>query len=526
MKTINSASQAWEVDADVAAIQLFQNDDSNFSDDKRFSTLDGKLDGHLSALCAAERFRGRPGDVLSVHTLGRVTAQTLLLIGAGKKGKSGLADDRTFAATAVRRATALRGKTLALSPVDTGVAQDKRLDTMLVAARLAGYRFDRYHTKDQKDAPQRLVSVAVLGKEWKGFEAAAEKAKRISVAIALARDLINEPANVVTPESFAKEARRVAKDARLECTVLEPKDLVREKFGMLLAVGQGSDHTPRVVHLVYKPKKKTTRKVALIGKGVTFDSGGLSLKPAQSMEDMKVDMSGGAAVLATMSVLAAAGVEVEVHGLIGLVENMPSSKSYRPGDVLTSRKGTTVEVNNTDAEGRLVLGDVIDYTNTTVKPDLMIDLATLTGACMVALGPTTAGLFSNDDGLAQALLSASKRAGEDLWRLPLNDSLKDQLKSDVADMRNTGDRMGGAITGALFLKEFVGDTLWAHMDIAGPATSNKEKGVLAKGGTGYGVATLLELLTHELPGKAGGAKSAAHTDERPSPKKKKASAKR
>jgi leucyl aminopeptidase len=207
-------------------------------------------------------------------------------------------------------------------------------------------------------------------------------------------------------------------------------------------------------------------------------------------------MSGGAAVLATMAVVPLLGLDVEVHGLIGLVENMPSGGAYRPGDVIESRKGLTVEVNNTDAEGRLVLADVIDYANTHLKPDLIIDLATLTGACMVALGPNTAGAFSNDDAAVNALLTAAKAAGEDIWRMPLTSALKDQLKSDVADMKNTGERWGGAITAALFLREFVGETPWIHLDIAGPASSNKDKGVWAKGGTGFGVATLVEFLTH------------------------------
>ncbi len=498
MKTLTSTEALESANADILALQICQDDDSDFSEDKRFSTLNKKLDNQLQTLCRVEHFRGKPGETLTVHTLGKLKARTVMLVGAGKKGKAGLADDRAFAASVVRKATALRAKSLALSPAEIGVAQDRRMDTLLFAARLADYRFDRYRTKERKDAPPKLMTLTLVGKEWgqkKRFDAAARRAERLAEAVALARDLINEPASVVTPDAFAKEARRVAKAAGLECIVLEPKQLERERFGMLLAVGQGSYNTPRVVHLIYRPKKRAQRRVALIGKGVTFDSGGLSLKPATSMEDMKVDMSGGAAVLAAMSVLAEAGIEHEVHGFVGLVENMPSGRSYRPGDVLTSRKGTTVEVNNTDAEGRLVLGDVIDYAKSAVDPDAVIDLATLTGACMVALGPVTAGLFANDENLARALLDAARLAGEDIWRMPLTDSLKDQLKSDVADMKNTGDRLGGAITAALFLQEFVGDTPWAHLDIAGPATSSKEKGVLAKGGTGFGVATLLEFLS-------------------------------
>jgi leucyl aminopeptidase len=383
---------------------------------------------------------------------------------------------------------------LTLVPAPSGLKDADRCRALVTAARLASYRFDRYRTKDKKDAPDKLAELHVAMRETPATRSAAELAKTIAQAVAGARDLINEPAIVVTPEAFAKEARRIAKNAGLEFTVFEPRDLRKEKMGMLLAVGQGSENAPRMVHLVYRPKKKSKRRVALIGKGVTFDSGGLSLKPAASMEDMKIDMSGGAAVIATMSVLPALGLDFEVHGFVGLVENMPSGKAYRPGDVIISRKGLSVEVNNTDAEGRLVLGDVIDYARSTLKPSLIIDLATLTGACMVALGPTTAGAFSNDDASVTALLKAAKTAGEDIWRLPLTDGLKEQLKSDVADMKNTGAREGGAITAALFLREFVDNTPWIHLDIAGPASSSKEKGALSKGGTGFGVATLVEFL--------------------------------
>ena len=487
------------VAGEVLAVQVHakagsKNDEGDFVYDKRVAALDQKLSGAIAELAKAEHFRGKPDQVLTLHTLGKIRAKTLVLIGAGPENKATLTNDRAFAAAALRRASALRAKNFVLAPAPADRNAAERVEAMLVGARLAGYRFDRYRTKDQKEAPPKVADVTIALKANKDFPRAEERAKRLAQGVALARDLINEPASVVYPESFAKEARRTAKDHGLEISVLEPKDLEKEKFGMLLAVGQGSDHPPRVVHMVYKPKKASGKVIALIGKGVTFDSGGLSLKPAQSMEDMKIDMSGGAAVLGTMSALSAYGIAHEVHGFVGLVENMPSGGSYRPGDVLTSRKGTTVEVNNTDAEGRLVLGDVIDYAKSKVKPDAIVDLATLTGACMVALGPTTAGLFSNDDGLADAILASAKAAGEDFWRLPLNDALKEQLKSDVADMKNTGDRMGGAITGALFLKEFAGDTTWAHLDIAGPASSSKDKGILTKGGVGFGIATLIALL--------------------------------
>lgn len=500
MKILTTNEALETLDVDVLALQLGTQEGGDFSRDKRFKQLDDKLGGALATLVASEQFKAKAEQQLALPTLGAIAARTLLLVGAGDAKKAGLAQDRAFAAAAVRKAAATRGKTVALAAVaETNADADARVEAMLLAARLAGYRFDRYRTKEQKDAPPKLAALTLVGKAPKKLDKLDAFAATLANAVCMARDLINEPASVINPESFAKEARRVAKEAGLELHVLEPKELEKERFGMLLAVGQGSYNTPRVVHLSYKPKgaakkKAAKKKVALIGKGVTFDSGGLSLKPANAMEDMKIDMSGGAAVLAAMAVVPSLGLDYEVHGLIGLVENMPSGRSYRPGDVLHSRKGTTVEVNNTDAEGRLVLGDVFDYAREKLQPSAMIDLATLTGACMVALGPTTAGMFTPEDKLAEELAKAAKTAGEDLWRLPLTEGLRDQLKSDVADMKNTGDRMGGAITAALFLKEFAGDTPWVHLDIAGPASSSKDKGILQKGGTGFGVATLIEFL--------------------------------
>lgn len=480
--------------ADVLAVQVYAN--KELTKDSHFAKYDQAFGGELSSICAAEHFTGKADQSLLVHSFGKIAAKRLLLIGGGDKAKNSADSDRAFAALAMRKAGGVRAQSLALVPGDSDRAAEDRATALIIAARLAAYRFDRYHTKDKKDRAEPVAQLTIQLPKGKALEAAAHFAKTLVHAVSAARDLINEPASVITPESFAKEAMALAKHGGVECRVLEPAELRKENMRLLLAVGQGSDNKPRVVHMSYVPKKKAKRRVVLIGKGVTFDSGGLSLKPAQSMEDMKIDMSGGAAVAATMAVIPLLDLDIEVHGLIGLVENMPSGGAYRPGDVIESRKGLTIEVNNTDAEGRLVLADVIDYANTELAPDLIIDLATLTGACMVALGPNTAGAFSNNDDAVTALLAAAKASGEDIWRLPLTNSLKDQLKSDVADMKNTGERWGGAITAALFLREFVGETPWIHLDIAGPASSTKDKGMWAKGGTGFGVATLVEFLTH------------------------------
>jgi leucyl aminopeptidase len=264
---------------------------------------------------------------------------------------------------------------------------------------------------------------------------------------------------------------------------------------MFLAVGQGSDQEPRFIHMTYKPAKKPKKKVCFIGKGVTFDSGGYSLKPSQAMEDMKVDMSGAAAVISAMDAIATLGSDYEIHAIAACCENLVSGRAYKLGDVLKSMDGTTVEINNTDAEGRLTLGDAITYARDKISPDEMFDFATLTGACMVALGPYTAGVMSDHESLVKSWMSAAERTGEDMWRLPLNSRLREQLKSPIADMRNTGDRFGGAITAGLFLKSFAKDTPWVHVDIAGPASLGTARPSQPKGGTGFAVASIVEYAT-------------------------------
>ena len=266
-------------------------------------------------------------------------------------------------------------------------------------------------------------------------------------------------------------------------------------MGMLLAVGRGSVHEVRLIHLTYTPAKAAKRTIALVGKGITFDSGGYSLKPSSGMFDMKTDMFGAAAVVSAMDAIATLGSPYEVHAIATCAENMVSGGAYRLGDVLRSMSGKTVEINNTDAEGRLALGDAITYARETIEPDELFDFATLTGACVIALGNYTAGVMSPDDKLAKAWLAAAGRAGEDMWQLPLNPRLREQLKSPIADLRNSGGRGGGAITAGLFLKEFAGDTPWVHVDIAGPASASKDTGATAEGGAGFAVATLVEYLT-------------------------------
>jgi leucyl aminopeptidase len=303
------------------------------------------------------------------------------------------------------------------------------------------------------------------------------------------------PANDMHPSYLAKLAVDIAKEARLEVKVYDRAACNKMGMGAFLGVAAGSAQPPKFIHLTYKPARRAHKRVAVIGKGITFDSGGLDLKSAEGMLHMKDDMSGAAAVLGIMRALPALAPMVEVHGLIAATENMPSGSATRPGDVLRAMNGTTIEVGNTDAEGRLTLADAICYAFDRAHADETIDMATLTGACVVALGPLCSGLFSNDQALADRLLAAAEAAGERVWQMPLIDEYRDNLKSDVADFNNVGPRGGGAITAGLFLKEFAGDRPWAHLDIAGPAFVDKDMPLGPKGATGAAVRTLLAYLT-------------------------------
>jgi len=310
----------------------------------------------------------------------------------------------------------------------------------------------------------------------------------------LARDLVNEPPSIATARFLGEQAEQHCRGRGLSAEVWDKRKIRAMKMAGLLAVNRGSHEEPRFIKLHYKPADKAKKKVILIGKGITFDSGGLSLKPSKSMETMKLDMAGGAAVIASMSCLPKLGLDVEVTGYVPTTDNLPGHNAQKPGDIIRYRNGKTIEVLNTDAEGRLILADALAL-GVEQKPDCMINLATLTGACMVALGTQVGGLFSNDQSLADALLGSAAEAGEKLWQLPLVKEYKEMIKSSVADMKNIGGTHGGAITAALILQEFVGQVPWAHLDIAGPAFAESDNAFGPKGGTGFGVRTLLKFLS-------------------------------
>jgi leucyl aminopeptidase len=360
-------------------------------------------------------------------------------------------------------------------------------------ARLRSYRFDKYRTKMKADQKPALKMLAVACKDIAGARRAYAPLDQLADAVFFARDLISEPANVLYPETFAERCNPLIK-LGIEVKVLDEKQLQKLGMGALLGVAQGSVRPARLVTLQWRgdPAAKDKRPVALIGKGVTFDTGGISLKPPAGMEDMKEDMAGAAAVVGALKALAARKAKANVVGVIGLAENMPSSSAQRPGDIVASMSGQTIEVINTDAEGRLVLGDAIWYAQETFKPRSVIDLATLTGAIVVALGHEYAGLFANDDIVAKHLYEAGEAVGENLWRFPLHEAFDKALNSSFADMKNVAaNRDAGSISGAQFLKRFVKKgVLWAHLDIAGVATQNKDRPICPKGATAFGVRLL------------------------------------
>lgn len=441
-----------------------------------------------AAIVARSGFEGRVGQTLVLNSDNG--DRTEVLVGIGPRDEVSPGTLRTAAAAYIRQvgrhekvATMLAGE----------LADPDRADA--VAAVVEGVRLATYRYKTVKSsASVALDRVSVVG-VGRGGKALVDRASAVAEAVALARDLTNEPGGSLTPEAFCEKAKEVAAATGLKATVWDERRIKREKLGGLLAVNQGSTYAPRFLRLDYAPPR-SKGTVALVGKGITFDSGGLSLKTAAGMMTMKVDMAGGAAVLAAMSALSTMGVDVAVSGYVPLTDNMTGGSAQRPGDVFTARNGKTVEVLNTDAEGRLVLADALSLASE-AKPDAIIDIATLTGSASAALGMNYAALMATDDDLADALDIASGRTGENIWRLPLPEEYRPQLDSTVADLKNIGSGpYGGALVAGLFLKEFVDEVPWAHIDLGMAAMTDADKGINVKGATGFGVRLLVDVLAN------------------------------
>lgn len=488
-----SSSPPLEAKVDVLALVCHED---TLAEDPLVTAADTALGGHLRRAVTEERFRAKTGQTLSLHTQGRLGPTRLLLVGCGSRAAARPSDLRPAAGRVARFANSVGARTAGVAAADStkgAPSPDAMIQTIAEGLQLGSYRFGKYLTGDKKNPASLSGAVLfVAAPDEAATRRALDRAAQTARAVSLARDLINEPAGVLTPTRLAETAEALAAECGLEITVLGPDECRKRGMALYLAVSQGSDQEPRFIHLTWKPKQ-AKRRIILVGKGVTFDSGGLSLKTNEGMLDMKVDMSGAAAVIAAAGAIAREQLPIEVHAIAACTENMPSGRSYKLGDVITSMAGKTVEITNTDAEGRLTLADALHY-SLALKPDAIIDFATLTGACVVALGPHTAGVMSNNDALSAEWLAAARAAGEEMWPLPLPARLVDQLKSEIADMKNTGERWGGALTAGHFLKEFVGDTPWVHVDLAGPASADKEFGHIAKGGTGFAVATILEFV--------------------------------
>lgn len=454
----------------------------------------GVRETRLLEVYTAAKLTGKKGENLLVPKRGgdRSAAGAVLMVGAGAKDGFDTVTARRLlgrAGSSVRRF-----RTVATTfPLAFGVRDaDEAVQAAVEGLGLGSYRFDRYKSTSEHGPLKRVVALGSARWDATAMRAAVKRAGVIVDAVCWARDLVNTPAGDLPPAAIAAEARAMAKDVGLTCKIWTEAQLKQGGFGGILGVGKGSVNPPRMIELTYRGAGRA-RPIGLAGKGVAFDSGGLSLKDASGMETMKDDMGGAAAVLATMKVLAHLKPKINVIAAIPCVENMPSGSAQKPGDVIRHRGGTTSEVLNTDAEGRLILGDALAYLGEK-NPALMIDTATLTGACIVALGTDIAGVMSNDDTLAAELVASGARVGEPAWQLPLHPDYRKLIDSNVADIKNIGKRWGGAITAAWFLAEFVGDTPWAHLDVAGPAFSESGNDLGPKGGTGVPARTLLRFL--------------------------------
>jgi leucyl aminopeptidase len=493
MKLDVSTKPPVEISGDALVLECYAGAD-RFAPEMR--RVDLALEGLLTLALRDQRFEGRAAEVADVHTGGRLPAKRVLVVGLGPRAECTAEVLRRAAATAARRARDLGAASLVIPVLGTrapALGMALRAQATGEGVLLGLYRFDRY--KEKRNGDRAVESVTLLVPAVRDRAPAREGLRRAELsaeATCFARDLINEPANSVTASALAEIARAIAREAGLRLRVLDRAACEKLGMGAFLGVNRGSVEPPQFIHLAYVPRRPARRRLALIGKGITFDSGGLDLKTAEGMERMKGDMSGAAAVLGVLKVLPRLRPAIEVHGLVAATDNMPSGSATKPGDVLRAMNGKTIEVNNTDAEGRLTLADAIAYARKEIKPHEIVDIATLTGACSVALGNLCAGAMSNNAALQSRVLAAGARVGERLWPLPLIDEYREGLRSEVADLRNTGPRPGGAITAGLFIREFAGDTPWVHLDIAGVAFTDKDLPYAPKGGVGFGARTLIE----------------------------------
>ncbi len=460
--------------------------------------VDGALDGAIQSLISEGLFDARSGETSVLPTNGKLNAKRVVVLGAGKRDDLTVDRVRTRTGNLARRLRDMNAGHVAVA-VDDATAQLDDVDAGRTVAEgfvLGLYRFDKHHTRDQ-DRPRhsidRVTLVENAPRKATQVERGAQEGVILGEATNMSRDLVNEPANLMTPTIVAARAQQLAAEVGLECTIIERAEAERMGMGSYLSVSNGSIQPPKFIVLTYHGGRQRGRYVGLIGKGITFDTGGISLKPAENMDAMKGDMSGAAAVIAAMGAIARLKPNVNVMAIAPCTENMPSGSATKPGDVVYAMDGQSIEVINTDAEGRLVLADALAYARENGCQQL-VDVATLTGAMGISLGNVRTGVFCNNDRLYGELERASSASGEKIWRLPLDDEYDEQIKSPVADMKNTGGRPAGSITAAKFLQRFAKETPWAHLDIAGVMSASADKGVLVRGSSGIPVRTLVHFV--------------------------------
>jgi len=490
-----------ETETDLLVLPLVQIDDAKRAMAGRAAALDRALGGRLSSVIASRDFRGKPDEKLLLYPGAELPAKRLLLVGLGEEAKLDAEALRRAAGHAVKEAAARRATKVTLAvPRLSRVRPPVAAQALAEGAILGGYRFDAYKEKGD-DEPGEVAAVQLSFERAPDLRPARQALKRGAVLAEsqnVARELSNQPGNALPPAALAREARKLGRQTGLRVRVLAPAELAKRKLRAILAVGSGSTHSPRMIVLEHKPKsgKSATGTLCLVGKGITFDSGGISIKPSAGMDEMKHDMSGAAAVMGALRACALLNVPHQVVGVIGAAENMPGGKAYRPGDIVTSGSGKSIEILNTDAEGRVVLADALHFAKTEYSPGAIIDLATLTGACVVALGRWATGLFGNNERLIELVRSAGEVTAERAWPMPLWQEHRKAVRSEVADVKNVGaGREAGSSTAAAFLAAFAGDTPWVHLDIAGTGWTTHPGPYQPKGATGVGVRLLLELLS-------------------------------
>lgn len=497
MKMMQVDAKAGRVDTEAAEALVLTHCEGEPLAKQDAALIDQALGGAIGELLQSKEFEGKANEVVLVHTQGKVPAKRIILVGLGKKKDIGLDQIRQALGHAVKRVRQAKAGSFTVafpSVMPRGASPMEVAQVMAEGAILGSYQFTVYRSESTNKDVTALSVLAPQKSQLRQLTEGIRRGVATADATVFVRDLCNHPSNVMTPSKIAHEAKAVAKDTGVSVKILEHKDMEELGMGALLGVAKGSHEPPKFIILQYHgAKKKDERPVVLVGKTITFDTGGISLKPAENMEQMKADMTGGAEVLAAMRAAARLKLPLNLISILPVAENMPGGRAMRPGDVVKTLSGKTVEVQNTDAEGRLILSDGLAYA-TRFKPAALIDIATLTGACVVALGQFAIGMFGTDSKLKESIRKAGLRAGERVWEMPLWDEYFEQLRSDVADMRNIGGRGGGMITAALFLSKFVGDSPWVHLDIASTDWSERERAYIPKGPTGIGTRLLIQYL--------------------------------